>query len=796
MIQNYIKIVWRNLARQPLYSVLNLSCLVIGVAAALAILLYLDFELNFDRFHEKADRIYRVETKSIHTHDKVMDVGWSSTPAPLGSYTKQDYPAVEDYVRFHQFFMNETVRLDYDGIITEESHCTVAEPEVVDVFSFDFIHGDRKTALAGPNKIILSETLSIKMFGNVDPVGKIVTSELFHVLPDVDPNYTFIVNGVFRDFPKNSTLELDLIISAESDPRAQEYHFSRFSYYTYLLLHEGQDPDVLAPKLSGIYDKYLDPEIEPVMKKAVHELAPLKRIHLSENGGYSYIYIFAAIGLLTLLIAIISYINLATVQAGRRSMEIGVRKVMGSSRQQLIAQFLSESVFFSISALFIAVALLAIFVKPLNAMLGLQLDAMNLLQPHLIIGGIAILFFIGILGGSYPAFFLSSFQPISIVQGKIAKGVNMRRLLVAIQFAVVFFVLVSTAMIYQQLQFMSEKDLGFNHEHVLRIPLDTEEKLQQVPAFEELLKQSPDIGAVGTASFIPGVAMPRRPLSADNAGSREPQFVHSGQIDYNYLETMDIEIVDGRNYSVEFVSDATQSILVNQTLVESFELENPVGEKVRYGDENNPNYLTIVGVVEDFHQSSLHSEIAAQIFILTPAARNVSVKINQNLKQGIAHLEDAWNKIYANEPLEYVFFDDDLGSSYEADHARGKIFMLFSGITIFIAFLGLFGLASFITSQRIKEISIRRVLGAKLIDVIVLVSRNFLVLVALAAIPAFVCAWYFIDQWLQDFAYRTEINYLMFGLVLITVLILTFVVTSFHAVRATRLNPAETLKYA
>ncbi|MEM9824550.1 MAG: FtsX-like permease family protein, partial [Bacteroidota bacterium] len=629
----------------------------------------------------------------------------------------------------------------------------------------------------------------------IDPIGKTVKTELFHFLPDVDPNFTFIVNGVFRDLPRNSTFELDLLISEESDPKSEEYHFTRFIYYTFVLLREGEDPKAFAPKLSEIYDRYMDPSIERMMTRAIHELVPLKQIHMKETGGYSYIYIFAAVGLLMLLIAIISYINLATAQASKRSMEIGVRKVMGSTRQQLITQFLSESVFFSVLALLFALALLGLVIKPLNTMLGLQLDAEHLLQPHLIVGSLIIVFVIGILGGSYPAFFLSSFQPISVMKGKMTKGVNIRRLLVAIQFTVVIFVLVSTVMIYWQLQYMRNKDLGFDHEQVLRVPLDTADKLGQVDALKAQLQQAPNITSVGTSSFVPGLWMPSRPLSADNAPSREPQYVYYGEIDYDFLETMNISVVKGRNYSEEYASDATQSIIVNQTLVEKFELDNPIGEKVRLGTKDNPEHLVIIGVVEDFHQSSLHTEIASQIFFLEPALHQVSLKVDQNLQEGIAHLERSWNQIYPNEPLEYIFFDEDLATNYETDRTRGKLFILFSGITIFIAFLGLFGLASYIARQRLKEISVRRVLGASIVDIMVLISKDFLLLVTFAAIPAFLIAWYFISQWLQEFAYRAEMNYLLFGLVFIAVLILTCAVTGFHAVRATQLNPAETLKH-
>jgi len=664
---------------------------------------------------------------------------------------------------------------------------------LLDMFSFDFIYGNEKTALNGPNKLMLSESMAKRLFGDVDPIGQLVTTTLIHVIPEVDPNYTFVVSGVFKDLPKNSHLEMEALISSTSDPELANYYFGRFTFLTYVLLKDGIEPAELEGKISDIYN-YIDKEREPVMKFAQHELVPITAIHMAETGGRSYLYIFGVVGLLMLLIAIISYVNLVTAQASKRALEIGVRKVMGSDRRQLIVQFLTESMGFSFLALVLALGIVFFSLSPLNGILNLQLESSQLFQSNLIWGMVAILFVVGLLGGSYPAFFLSAFEPITVLKGRIAKGTGVRRALVATQFAVVLFVLVSTGMIYNQLQYMRNKDLGFNKDQVVHIDLTAENALAKIPVLKEKLLSSALIDGVATAGFLPGVWMGTRPLSADNGASQESQFVHYGMVDHDYLQTMEIKLLAGRNYDIERSNEATQNIIINESLAKNFGLENPIGERVRYGDSANPNYLSIIGVVEDFHQNTLHTEIGSQIFILNPANPHLAVRLNGNLREGITNIENTWREIFPNEELAYRFLDEDLAEAYETDQIRGQLFLLFSVVTFIIAFLGLFGLVAFIARQKVKEIGVRRVLGASTWNVVRLLSKDFLLLILFAAIPAFLGAWYFINNWLEDFAYRTEMNYLLFGMVLFFTLFFTFLTTSLHAIKTTRLNPAEVLK--
>lgn len=795
MLKNYLIIIQRNIARQLGYTILNLSCLTLGIAAALYILLYIDFELNYDRFHTMEDRIYRIDTKSIETHEKVMDVGWRSTPANLGPYLQQDYPGIEAYVRFYKFWQDDEVKFQYEGKVIEEENVFATDSTIFEVFSFDLIKGDPHTALNGPGKIVLSESLAQRIFDQQDPIGQTLSSNLFTDLPDIKKDNTLLVTGVYKDMPKNTHLIAEALISAETDLRLNEYYFNEFNVFTYVLLNQEVKPATLAPKLSEIYDKYLNAEREPVLTRANHELVPLAKIHMKETGGHTYVYIFSAVGLLLLLIAGISYVNLITAQASSRALEIGIRKVLGSHRGQLTVQFLAESLFFTLLALVLAIVLVVLFVSSLNEMLGLQLDAGQLWQFPLLLSMLAIVLLLGILGGSYPAFFLSSLEPIAVMKGKLVKNAPFRKNLVAIQFAVVIFVLTCTGMIYDQLQYLQQKDLGFDKEHIVMLTLPEQIETQNWTALKNTLLQSPYIVSAGTSSFTPGTGdMRRGPISAEGSDESVQKMAYIGRIDYDFLVTMGMGIISGRNFSPDFPSDSSQAVIVNERLVYDFGMKDPMGKKIRFGSKDNPNFFQVIGVISDFHQSSLHNPIEPQMFLLK-SSNKLAIRIGKDFSAGMSHIEKSWAQVFPNTSFAYHFLDDELQDAYQADQIRGKVFFSLSLLAIFISFLGLFGLASYLARQRIKEVGIRKVMGARLWDIIFLMTKDFLLLAIMAAIPAFMAAWYVITQWLENFAFRTEINYLLFGMILLFTLLLTFATTGLHAVRSAQLNLAKTLKY-
>jgi len=787
-------VAWRHLVRQPLYSVLNILGLAVGIAACLFILLYLDFELNFDQFHQHKDRLYRVETNGLKLRAREMDVDWNGVPRNLGPLAREEFPEIEEVVCFHQFHSEGTINFDYDGLVIGEEAVYAVDSNLFSALSLQLVAGSKSNALHGPNRIIISQDLARRLFGDGQAVGQVLTTEMTHIRPDTPSKYTLEVTGVFKNLPANSHMEVEALLSASTDPRLEDYHFAHFNTSTYFLLHPQTKPAELAAKLTSLYERHLDPDREPVLLSARHGLTPITAIHMQATGGPTYLYIFGGVALLLLLIAMISYVNMVTAQASRRSMEVGLRKVLGSNRKHLIGQFLTESIVLSGLGLVLAIGTVWLFLEPINEMLNLQLYVRQLLNPQVIVGILSIWFLLGVLGGSYPAFFLSAFQPITVMKGQKNRGVPIRRALIAVQFTVVLFVLICTGMIYQQLQFMRAKNLGFDRDQMLQLGLEGADAAEKYTVLKEQLLQHPGISSVSQSSFMPGMSqMPRRPISAEGEAGPEPQFVHFGRIDDDFFETMGIELVAGRNYSPEFPADDTTAVIVNQAFCRNFGIENPIGARIRMGDSGNPNYETIVGVVEDFHQSSLHEPIASQLFFRASGLQ-VGIKLSGDVPNSISHLQDKWSGLFPNTPFSFQFLNEGLDRLYEADQIRGRIFFSLSLMTLFIAFLGLFGLASFVASQRDKELAVRKIVGAKWTDLVSLLTRDFLWLVLLAAVPAFVGAWFLIKNWLADFAYQVPINYGLFIAVLAFTLLFVLFITGLHAVRAASLSPAEALK--
>lgn len=794
MLRNYLLVAWRNLRRQPLYAILNILGLAVGIAASLFILLYINFELNYDEFHSKKDRLFRVETNGLTLRSRQMEVEWYGVPRNLGPLARVAFPEIEEVVCFHQFHSEARVNFDYQGKIVSESAVYAVDSNLFSAFTFEWVAGSTAHALRGPNRIIISENLAERLFGESPAVGKTLTTELTHVLPNTPSHYTLEVTGVFKDLPNNSHMEVEALLSADTDPRLADYHFSRFSSSTYFLLHPQAQPDQLAGKLSALYERHLDPDREPVLVSAQHQLTPITAIHMNTTGGATYLYIFAGVALLLLCIAMISYVNMVTAQASRRAMEVGLRKVLGSSRQHLVAQFLTESILLSGLGLVLAILAVWLSLQPLNSLLNLQLYPRQLLSPQLVWGMLIIWGILGILGGSYPAFFLSAFQPLSVMKGHKAKGVPLRRALVAVQFAVVLFVLVCTGLIYQQLQFMRGKDLGFDQDQLLQLGLEGAEAIDKYPVLREQLLQHPNISGVARSSFMPGLGqMGRRPISGEGNAGTEAQFVRFGRIDDDFFSTMGIDIVAGRGFSPAFPADDTTAVIVNQAFCRNFGIENPIGARIRLGDSGNPNYETIVGVVEDFHQASLHEPIESQLFFRASGLQ-IGIKLSGGVSEAISHIQDQWMALFPEVPFSFRFLNEGLAELYEADQIRGRIFFSLSLMTLFIAFLGLFGLASYVSHQRNKELAIRKIVGAKWTDLVRLLTSDFLSLVLLAAVPAFAAAWWLIKNWLADFAYQVSIHYGLFAVVLIFTLLFVWVVTGWHAIRAANLNPAQALK--
>ncbi len=798
MIKNYFTIAFRNFKRQPGYTFLNIFGLTIGIAATLFILLYITEESRFDTHHEKADRIYRISSDITEPDDHFR---WSSTQIPLAATLKQDYPEVEEFVRFVD---NGRTRLEYKNRFYFEEKVFLADSTVCDIFTYNFVKGNPETALKEPNSIAINESVSNRIFGNNNPMGETLKTP---------SGREYKVTGVYEDMPLHSHLIANAIISANSNPgfmNPTPGSWGGFNLYTYVLLKEGANAAAFAEKLPQVIEKHVAPIFERFDIKIKYELVPLTSIHLTSDfegepepvGQIGFLYIFAIVAFFILLIACINYMNLSTARATKRSMEVGIRKVLGSERRQLIGQFLAESVLFTLFAIVLSYLLVLFLLPAFNQAFDLSLSRSLLWSKQVLFGLLGIGLLTGVLGGSYPAFYLSSFEPIKVLKGSLAKGTGnpkFRKILVSVQFAITIFMIIGTGIIFDQMNYLRNKDLGFDKEHVLTFNLQGRQSRDKYPVIQSKLLQHPKITSVGTSTTSPGDGFGKNLMNAEKEdGGMEQYGVDLYGVDYDFFPTMGIEIVAGRNYSRDYGTDTTSAVMVNESMVKRFGWTDPIGKKFQFGTNDTLPMQTVIGVVKDFHQSSLYEPISPLLFYLGQNSPNVHVRINptnpNDLAQTINVIEREWSSVFPNTPFEYDFVDSSFMELYQSDQIRANIFTLFSILMVLIACLGLLGLAAFSAEQRTKEIGIRKVMGARTTDIIYLLTRDFVFLVSLASIPAFIVAWYFMNKWLDTFAYHTNMNYLLYLIAFIAVAIITILTTGYHALQVANSNPINALK--
>lgn len=799
MIKNYLIIALRNFRRQPGYTFLNIFGLTLGIAASLFILLYITEESRFDTHHEKADRIYRISSDISEPDDNFR---WSVTQNPLAPTLKQDYPEVEEYVRFLD---NGRTRLEYDERFFYEEKVFIVDSTVCDIFTFNFIRGDQKTALIEPNSIALNQSLSERIFGNKDPLGATLKTPSGSV---------YKVTGVYEDMPLHSHLIAHAMISANSISGLMNSNpgsWGSFNIYSYVMLKENASAQAFAAKLPEVIEKYVATIFDQFDIKVKYELLPLTSIHLTSTfqgepepvGQIGFLYIFGLVAFFIIFIACINYMNLSTARATQRAMEVGIRKVLGSERRQLIGQFLSESILFTLLALILSYILVLIALPVFNEVFDLALGRELLWSKQVLFGALGIVVLTGILGGSYPAFYLSAFEPIKVLKGSLAKGAGnpiFRKVLVTIQFTITIFMIIGTGIIFDQMNYLRSKDLGFNKDHVLVFRLQGQQSRNKYPVIKEKLLKNPKITAVGTCSTSPGNGYSKNLINAEKeTGGMEQYGVDLYGVDYDFFPTMDIEIAEGRNFSRDYGTDTTSAVMINEAMAKRFGWKDPIGKKFQFGTEDTLAFQKVVGVVKDFHQRSLYEPITPLLFYLGENYANVHVRINpqsrQELSQAITSVEREWRTVFPNAPFEYEFVDESFMELYRSDQIRANIFTLFSVLMVLIACLGLLGLASFSAERRTKEIGIRKVMGARVTDIVYMLTRDFVFLVSLASIPAFIIAWYFMDKWLDTFAYHTKMNYLLFFVAFLAVAVITVLTTGYHALQVAGRNPIKALKH-
>lgn len=793
MLKNLLTVALRNFKRDLGYSLLNVLGLTLGMTFSLFLIFYIKDELSYDRYNKRADRIYRVNS---YIQEKDKNTDWTITQFPLAPTMKKDFPEVEEAVRLNG---KERTLFKQGANNYYETKVYYADSNVFKVFSANFLEGDMATALNEPNSIVISKTLATKYFGrNTPAIGK--------TLKTVYDLYK--VTGVIEDLPQHSHFRWDMLISLSSvkNNNGGGNNWGNFGNFTYVLLKPGARTEGVLQKLEEVNKKNVAPIFSQFNISMHYGIQLITDIHLhsqlqqepEELGSMSYIWIFSAVAFFLLLIACINYMNLTTARSARRAKEIGIRKVTGSTRPQLVLQFLSESVLTAFVAVLLSFGLLILLFPVFNVLSGKAFTIGDLLQPSNILLVLTIGLFTGLAGGSYPALYLSGFKPISILKGALSKAsgnVSLRRTLVVLQFSISMTMLICTWVVYSQLSYLRKKDLGFDKNQVMTVTVNTGQDEQgKIAAMDNGFRSVPGVKTVGTANSYPGSQSINLSLfRVQTKTGYVDQAVESYGIDENYFAALGISMAKGRNFSG--LGDTLRSLVVNEAMAKHFGWTEPIGMRIKFPGDTSGRYFEVVGVCKDFHQKSLYNPIAPLMFFCGLNNNIIQLKMNPaNVAASIARVEAIWKKYFPQLPFEYKFLDDDLNTQYAADQKRGKIFAALSVLTIMITCLGLLGLTAFTTQQRQKEISIRRVMGASITEIVTLISRNYLWLALIAACIAFPIAYYFMTNWLKLFTYNTGLSFLPFIVSAFAIVLTAILTAAFHSAKAALASPAKNLR--
>ena len=785
MFRNYFKIAVRNLMRNKFYSFVNIFGLAFGMAITILIALYVQYELSFDRYHKNADRIYRVAFKNPKQHT------FAVTHAPLAPVLRKEFPEIESAARI---LRNENATVIYNRQRFLEENFYFAEPELFEIFSFKFKKGDQKTAFKYLNSILISERIAEKYFGNEDPLGKTI------ILSSSTP---FMVSGVYENMPENSHFTMDFIAPFELIKRNLDSDWENWRFtYTYIMLRNGTDPKELEKKFPVIIDKYkYSGEQIGESSKDRYFLQPLTKIHLfshlnaelEPNSDIKYIFALTSFSVLLLIIVCINYINLVTAGSAQRSREVGIRKVVGARRSQLVKQFFGESVLLSLFAAILSIIIVTFVLPSFNVLVERDLG----LNTQFLFFLVCLIFFVGLFSGIYPALFISSFKPISIVGKKFrssSKGQLLRNILFTFQFAIFTIFIICNFIIKDQIHYLFSTDVGYGKEQIVTIRIRDRSVWNRVETIKTGLKENPDILMASASSQLPNYFTWYGDLRYPGDENENQIKTNNGQIDYDFVDLYGIKIIEGRNFSREFPSDAQGAFLVNETLVKALGWENPIGRELTHW---SGTVGEIVGVMKDFNYQSLRNPIGPLYFFLrNTEIQYISVKINTaHIPETLAFIENKIAEFSPGYPFEYSFFDEIFRKTYSTEQKMGNIIAILMGIVFIITCLGLLGLAVFITEQKTKEIGIRKVLGAKTSNIIVLLSKDFIKWIVIANAVAWPAAYFAMHKWLQNFAYRINIAPLIFILSALITLFIASLTVSFRVVKIACSNPVESLRY-
>jgi putative ABC transport system permease protein len=812
MIKNYLKSAVRNIKRHPFISFINIFGLTVGLTCCLLIITYIINERSYDKFNANVKDIRRV-TRIFYAGKNVESLHLSAIAPPFGPLLQSAFPGIKKITRVLPI---RTTAFHYKDKLFNEQNSVFAEENFFDFFTVPVVIGDHNNALKEPYSIMLSEAMAKKYFGDTDPINKgIFLDNIF--LGKI--KHDFKVTGIFKAFPANSHMHPDILMSFSTlkDPaiygaNSLENDFGDNAFFTYLLFPKDYNTDRIESQLPDFLDKYVhlggtagNAKTHEGTKLTFEKLADIHlHSHLDdefeENGDIKRVYIFSAIALFILLIACINYMNLSTARSVLRAKEIGVRKVIGAQRKEIISQFLSESVLITWFALALAMAATAFLLPMINHLANTNLAFNSLLQWQIFVPVLLLPFIIGLISGIYPAIFLSSFLPVKVLKGIIKTGsgrVSFRKVLVVLQFSISIVLIIATTVVYRQLQYIQKADLGFNKDAVLTMGY-VGQLHPQYDAFKADLLKNAAIKEIGRSSRIPsGRLLDFQGGSVLVDGVRKPikDDLKCISTDYGFIPTYDMKMAAGRNFSTAFSTD-TNNFIVNEAAVRSLgwkTSQNAIGKDITYGDVSGK----VIGIVKDFHFESLHQTITPLLFRL-PSNNGyhvMSVKVNsRNVQTAVSSLQATWHKYLPDTPFDFTFLDDKFRQLYNSEQQQGNLFTIFSCIAIFIACLGLFGLSAFTITQRVKEIGVRKVLGASVRQIVLELSKDFLLLILISAVIAIPAAGWSMHEWLADFAFHTEMSWWIFAAAGIIALIIAFVTISFQSIKAALANPVKSLR--
>jgi len=805
MIKNYILIALRNAWRNKGYTLINLLGLAIGIASSLIILLFVLDEWSFDRHHEHYRDIYRV---AIRGKIQGNEIEAALSNAPMGAVLKSDYPEVLEFTRLFTFDGDPIVR--YQENVFIEENFLYADSTFFNVFTTEIIRGDASSMLTRPNTVVLTRESARKYFGDADPIGQLL------MVGQEEREYE--VTGVVEAFPANSHFHFDMLASMTSIFIADVDQWLGNNNYTYLLLEEGFDPMVLESKFPALLEQHMGPQLEEILGITIEEfteagniygyfLQPLTKIHLESDlqfeinpgGSKTSVIIFSVIAVFLIIIASINFMNLATASAGKRATEVGIRKVAGAIRQKLIWQFLTESFLTTALALILAIILVELFLPQFNLLANKSLTLSSIGSLYLVTGLLVIGAFVGFTSGSYPAFFLSSFKPMDVLKIGALRGIRgsyLRSVLVTFQFIVTIVLFICTILVNRQMNYINEKDLGFNKHNL--VVIDRAHVLEEgMDAFREELLKNPGILQVSASSAAPGGLIGDNAYLPEGAGTDETHAINNIFADWYFQDAYELEIVEGRWFQQDNPTDSS-ALILNEAAVQALGFTDPLERRLytTFGEED-PEPQQIIGVVKDFHFQSLHQEIRPLVIrFMGGMGFQITVRIDGSRPaEMLDYIEKTWNSFMEQQPIHMTFLEDDLATLYSNEEKTARVFSIFSILAIFIASLGLLGLASFSAAQRTKEVGIRKAMGASISSVLVTLSREFVWLILIATLVAWPVGYFFMREWLQDYPARVTLDPIVF----ITSTLLAFVIASITVLlrvyQAASTNPVHSLRY-